>query len=171
MILDVHFRERLWRIENEAQIERVVDEVMVGLAHEDKVSPWVDAGDVAMFFLSDSGYEQAAADNLSIKALQASVNLKSGFGGLVWFVTGIFVRKDALSNYIWVSDSPEPPEFDPRVVGDPGIPVFFDRKSAIPVKLVRAALKEFCKDGNGARPTCIQWVRGEMDGTRHEVLS
>jgi hypothetical protein len=34
-------------------------------------------------------------------------------------------RKQVIG-YVWVSDNPTPPDFDPRVVSDPGVPYFFD---------------------------------------------
>ncbi|MEV0513813.1 Imm1 family immunity protein [Nonomuraea sp. NPDC050405] len=102
--------------------------------------------------------------------LQIAVNATTGYGGLIWFVSAERAEKagDGISEYVWVSDNPCPPDFDLRVVSDPGIPMFHDIRSTLPVSLVRAALEEFCRTGTGDRPKCINWVRGETNGGRVE---
>ncbi|MFE2568150.1 Imm1 family immunity protein [Streptomyces mirabilis] len=67
---------------------------------------------------------------------------------------------------VWISDNPQPPCFDPRVVSDPGYPLFHDPASALPLERVRAALEEFCRAGTGERPECISWAPGDANGQR-----
>ncbi|MFJ8746515.1 Imm1 family immunity protein [Embleya sp. NPDC127516] len=67
-----------------------------------------------------------------------------------------------------MSDNPEPPDLDPRVVSDPCYPLFHDPSSALPIPRIRAALEEFCRAGTGERPECIDWVVGGMNGQRFD---
>ncbi|MGW3098300.1 Imm1 family immunity protein [Streptomyces sp. NPDC001102] len=145
----------------------LIEEVMQNLSFERIGGPWVDPGEDAWFMWADKRLgESERPDN----HLQVAVNSSTGYGALIWFVTGEYAERlnNEISNSIWISDNPTPPEFDPRVVADPGFPTFHDRRSAIPVSLVRRALEEFCRAGTGGRPECLGWVRGEMDGTRLE---
>jgi hypothetical protein len=67
-----------------------------------------------------------------------------------------------------VSDNPRPPDFDPRVVADPGYPLFHDPSSTLPLDQVRAALEEFCYSGVGDRPVSVQWIKGDINGRRED---
>lgn len=98
--------------------------------------------------------------------LRLAINRETGFGGLVWFVTRSSSRKGGIFDHVWVSDNPEPPDFDPKVVTDPWVPVYLDRRSALPIPRIRAAVDEFCRVGTGDRPESIEWVHGWMNGTR-----
>jgi hypothetical protein len=86
---------------------------------------------------------------------------------VIWLVTVQWAAEKAEEyfNYTWISDNPNPPVFDPRVVSDTGVPRFHDPRSTLPVEEVRAAVEEFCRSG-GERPKCVHWVRGEMNGIR-----
>ncbi|MFI8235580.1 Imm1 family immunity protein [Streptomyces sp. NPDC085900] len=153
--------------ETPKEVADLIEEVMHNLSFEKADGPWVDPGEDAWFMWADKRLgESEWPDN----HLQVAVNTSTGYGGLIWFVTGAAAERmdDEISNSIWISNNPTPPEFDPRVVADPGFPLFHDRRSTIPVSLVRLALEEFCRAGTGDRPNCLGWVRGEMNGTRLE---
>ncbi|MYV51198.1 hypothetical protein GT042_01440 [Streptomyces sp. SID3212] len=143
-------------------------EVMEKLRSERLDQPWISPGEVASLMFADGRHSERARDWWPDNTLQAAVNLETGYGGLVWFATQECATKDSVSEYIWVSDNPNPPDFDPRVVSDPGVPYFFDPRSALRVDRIRAVLEEFCRLGSGDRPECIEWVHGEMNGQRHD---
>jgi hypothetical protein len=69
-------------------------------------------------------------------------------------------------DHTWISHNPDPPNFDPQVVADPGYPLFHHPRSTLPLDCVRLALEEFCRASSGERPQCIQWVQGELNGQR-----
>lgn len=71
-----------------------------------------------------------------------------------------------IDDYVWVSDNPAPPDFDPRVVSDPCVPYFYHPRSTLPAAQIRAAVEEFCRTGTGERPERVHWVRGEANGNR-----
>ena len=152
-------------------MEELIAEVMENLRSENLDSPWVSPGEVATFMFAEGRHSEAVRDWWPDNTLQIAVNSTTGYGGLVWSATQERALRDEVSEYIWVSDNPNPPDFDPRVVSDPGVPYFFDPKSTLPVVQVRAALEEFCRAGTGDRPECIRWVHGEMNGQRHDQES
>jgi hypothetical protein len=78
---------------------------------------------------------------------------------------------DEKSMSCWVSDNPNPPTVDPQVLSDPGAPICFDVRSTLPIPVVRLALQEFCRQGSGDRPECIDWVLGEINGERLDAVS
>ncbi|MER7753637.1 Imm1 family immunity protein [Kitasatospora sp. NPDC097643] len=88
----------------------------------------------------------------------ASVDTDTGYGGLIWSVTGRYPTHEWPFDNMWVSDNKMPPEVDPQVLSDPHTPAFFDRCSALPIAQLKDALREFCRSGNGTRPTSIDWV-------------
>lgn len=73
---------------------------------------------------ADRRHSESVDDWWPDNTLQVAVNLESGYGGLVWFATQERATKDEISEHIWVSDNPNPPNFDPCVVSDPGGSVF-----------------------------------------------
>lgn len=93
------------------------------------------------------------------RQLRISFNRNSGYGAMVW-------ASEIDDNVLWVSDNPEPPSFDPRVVLDPGTPVFHDPASALPGLDFRKALEEFCLSDSGERPASASWIRGDLGGRR-----
>ncbi|WP_231330179.1 Imm1 family immunity protein [Actinomadura graeca] len=122
------------------------------------------AGDVAWFCFAEEEHsdKNAVSDNF----LRVALNGSTGYGGLVWGITDDSPRREGVSDGVWVSDNPEPPDFDPRVVSDPGYPLFFDPRCALPIPRVRAAVEEFCRLGTGDRPENIDWVPGRANGKR-----
>jgi hypothetical protein len=100
--------------------------------------------------------------------LRVAVNARTGHGALTWMlVEGSTVVADpCVANHVWLSDNPVPPAADPYVIADPGLPRYHHPRSTLPVERVRAAVEEFCRDGTGHRPTCVDWTLGEMSGQR-----
>ena len=114
------------------------------------------------FYGEDDGEEkfEGVADEIRdiIAAVDGTALVHNGFwDGLC---------EDVESQSCWVSDNPAPPDFDPRVLSDPGCPLWYDPRSTLPVARVRAALRELCRMGTGDRPECVQWVHGEINGER-----
>ncbi|MGW1728044.1 Imm1 family immunity protein [Streptomyces sp. NPDC002306] len=131
---------------------------------------WISAGDDAVFSFADRYHTNDTFDWWPDNYLHVAVNPSSGYGGLIWYVSAERSQgsMDPIFDHTWVSDNPNPPQFDPRVVTDPSFPRFYDLRSAIPIPQVRDAVVEFCRVGTGDRPTCVQWVRGDTHGTRIE---
>lgn len=154
-----------WRyVETLPEMLALVDLVMEDLASESEV-PFYDPGEDAKFMLSDKRHTGVGIDWPN-SFLQIAVNVSTGYGGLIWFVTDGYAHKGGIYESVWVSDNPSPPDFDPRVVSDPGEPAFHDPRSTIPNPLVRLAVEEFCRTGTGQRPECVSWVRGYVNGYR-----
>ncbi|MEV1007138.1 Imm1 family immunity protein [Streptomyces sp. NPDC049881] len=167
MILNAVIHGRYWYAESRLEKAGLVAEVMENLQSERRDQSWISPGEVASFMFAPGRHSESVRDWWPDNTLQVAVNATSGYGGLVWFATQERATKDPISEQIWISDNESPPDFDPRVVSDPGIPRFFDPRSTLPLDRVRAALEEFCRLGTGDRPECINWVPGEMDGQRH----
>ncbi|MGW4697818.1 Imm1 family immunity protein [Kitasatospora cineracea] len=100
--------------------------------------------------------------------LTVGVNRSSGYGGLAWCVTGNNPKKGGVYDHVWVSDNPEPPDFDPRVVSESYYPHYYDPASAFPIDRIRAAVEEFCRTDSGDRPESITWITGNMNGMRSD---
>ncbi|MFE7927531.1 Imm1 family immunity protein [Streptomyces sp. NPDC057456] len=165
MILNVDIHGKREYAETEKDVSVLITEVIENLSFEQVDSPWVDPGEDAWFMWADRRLtERERPDN----HLRVAVNSSTGYGALVWFFNGERAERvnNSISNNIWVSNNPTPPSFDPRVVSDPGYPLFHDPLSTIPVSEVRRALQEFCDAKTGDRPACIEWAKGEMNGTR-----
>ncbi|WP_376777802.1 Imm1 family immunity protein [Kibdelosporangium persicum] len=139
---------------------------MDGLRGEEESAGFYSPGDDAWFCLADrpnNGVDPVEASNLRV-----AVNSRCGYGALVWFTSDKFPRKGGIYDSVWISNNPEPLDFDPRVVSDPGYPLFHDPSSVLPVAQIRAAVEEFCRIGSGARPESIDWVAGEVNGQRSD---
>ncbi|GIE32723.1 hypothetical protein Ait01nite_057680 [Actinoplanes italicus] len=93
--------------------------------------------------------------------LEVHVNTFTGYGGLIWYES----HATADSPPCWISDASDPPDFDPMVIANDA-PSTFDPRSLLPVTEVRAAVAEFCR--TGARPRCVGWVPGNLDGRRDD---
>ncbi len=167
MILNAVIHGRYYHAESRSEKAEIVAEVMENLRSERRDQARISPGEVASLMFADGRHSESVRDWWPDNTLQVAVNSETGYGGLVWFATQERVTKDGISEHIWVSDNSSPPDFDPRVVSDPGVPYFFDPISALPLDRVRAALEEFCRLGTGDRPECIEWVHGEMNGQRH----
>lgn len=102
--------------------------------------------------------------------LSVGINFSSEYAGILWYCEGsISERVSAeaghdVANHAWVSLNPSPPEWDPKVLSDPGSPAFFDRASVLPLSDIRPVVEEYCREGTGFRPTQVQWVKGHYTG-------
>ncbi len=169
MILSAFFNGEWVYGETAEEMERIVSIVMENLRGEGGEGWSYTPGSDAWFSIARERHsnENRAADN----NLRVAINRRTGYGGLIWFVDGGSSRVGEVYESVWISDNPHPPSFDPRVVSDPGYPIFHDPASAIPIDRVHAALKEFCLSGSGDRPGCIGWVPGEVNGQRLDRAS
>ncbi|MET8632638.1 Imm1 family immunity protein [Streptomyces sp. NPDC004680] len=170
MILNVVFRGDYLYAEGSSEMSTLIAHVMEELRGERVDLGWVSAGDDAVFSLAHARHSNDTLDWWPDNYLHVAVNPTSGYGGLIWYVSAERAEKDqeGIAQNYWVSDNPNPPKFDPRVVRDPHFPLFHDRRSAIPAPLVRKAVEEFCGVGTGDRPMCVEWVRSDIDGARFD---
>lgn len=164
MILGVSFGRERHRADTCEETSRLISEVMDNLKSERRVGQWYDPGEDAWF----SFYDQAQNfhDDFPDSCLRVAVNRSTGYGALIWCVTQGSARRGGIYDSVWISDNSAPPAFDPRVVSDPGYPLFHDSRSALPLSDVRAAVEEFCRSDTGERPRCIGWTPGHLDGKR-----
>ncbi|MFJ1936833.1 Imm1 family immunity protein [Kitasatospora sp. NPDC088160] len=100
--------------------------------------------------------------------LRVAANETTGFGAAIWFTDGRPPRRGGIYDDAWISDNPTPSHIDSSLVSDPEYPRFHDPASAIPLAQLRAAIGEFCRSDTGARPECIAWVTGDINGQRHD---
>ena len=148
-----------WRYAGrEEDVPGLVTEIMENLKYEDKSQRWLSPGSCADLCFARHRIERGDYLGEADKFLRVAVNRMAGYGGMLWFA-GDDIQA-------WVSDNPNPPEFDPRVVADPWSPFFHDPSSTLPIDEFRAALEEYCYSGTGGRPTSVQWVRGDLIGRR-----
>ncbi|MER7280164.1 Imm1 family immunity protein [Dactylosporangium sp. NPDC000244] len=171
MILQVGVHNTVRYVETWQEIADLIEEVMTNLSVEDPTSPWIAPGENAIFSFVNARRVNPQAPPWPDNYLFVGVNAKTGYGGLSWYFSpdrGV-PADDEIGSWVWVSNNPEPPDFDPRVVSEPHYPMFYNPESTIPVAHVRAALEEFCRTGTGDRPSCISWVKGEVDGRRFDL--
>jgi hypothetical protein len=104
--------------------------------------------------------------------LRVQINRSVGLGVLTWHVgTHGLATGDSLGgiyDYVWISDNPEPPDFDPDVVADDHCGYFHDPASALPLEEVWNSLREFCRLATGDRPASHAWVQGDLQGQRFD---
>lgn len=103
--------------------------------------------------------------------LRISKNAKTGFAALTWTPFGdrALDPKREADQDIWVSNNPEGPPCDPKVIAAPAVPLLHHPKSVLPVISVRNAVNEYVATGTGDRPEEIDWVPGGMNGIRYDV--
>ncbi|XUL90406.1 Imm1 family immunity protein [Streptomyces galilaeus] len=164
MILSAFFHGAWHYGETEDEKLRIVAEAMDNLASEGSVGGAYSPGEDAWFSIARERHcdENRTADN----HLRFAINKETGYGSLIWCVNDNSPRRGGIYDSVWISNNPEPPSFDPRVVSDPGYPLFHDPSSALLVAQVRAAVEEFCRVDTGDRPECIDWVPGDLNGQR-----
>ncbi|GHD63820.1 hypothetical protein GCM10010317_061190 [Streptomyces mirabilis] len=151
-----------------------MSELIMRVTRKQRVSlPGIGTGDGVVLMFAAGRHTAQTRDWWPDNFLHVGVNSSTGYGGLVWYVSPKRAEEsgDEKSQSCWVSDNPAPPDFDPRVLSDPGCPLCYDPRSTLPVARVRAALREFCRMGTGDRPECVQWVRGEINGERLDAHS
>lgn len=178
MVMNATFSDtpfaRATRHHGETVEERLslVAQIIESLGSEDSTTGFVNPGEDAWIFYSDRPF----SDDFGVRwraesYLRAAVNRTTGYGALIWWADGTRDGRTEVDSWIWISDNPEPPAFDPRVVADPGYPLFHHPRSALPINQVRAALEEFARLGTGDRPECVSWTKGDPSGRRDDQES
>ncbi|MEU8779969.1 Imm1 family immunity protein [Streptomyces sp. NPDC048606] len=166
MILNVSFAHEIHYAHALEEMLGLTSRVIEEMAKGNADSGPQYSGVTATFCMSKKRHTTSDAASLPDNFLTASVNGSSGYGALTWFTSSNRLGAKELVAHTWVSDNPNPPIFDPIVVGDSGSPVFHDRRSTLPIQEVTAAVEEFCRVGTGARPESIDWVAGTPAGHR-----
>lgn len=164
MILHALIHDEVRYADTWPAILALIDEATNGLQAESQ-DPYYHPGEDAKFMFSDVRHRCDQTDWPN-NCLQIAVNTSTGYGALIWHVMEGFAEKGGIYDHIWISDNPNPPDFDPRVVSDPGEPRFHHPRSTLPIPMIRQAVEEFCRVGTGHRPECIGWVRGWVNGHR-----
>jgi hypothetical protein len=155
MILQVFYHRTTRYGANSTEVAAVLDEIF-----SSNNSDYVDIAKCALI--------ESSENPISDSRLWAGLNPDTGYGGLIWFATDDRARNldDEVAQEMWVSDNPNPPQFDPDVMSDPGYPLFFDPRSTLPIDQVRNVIEEFFRAGTGDRPEGTAWVEGDMAGQR-----
>lgn len=166
MILNVLMNDEWRYAETWTEMQALIAETVDGLVPETMRS-FYDPGNDAWFMFSNLRHH--GGRSMPSNFLRVSINRNTGYGGLIWFVTKNFPAEGRVFDSVWVSDNPNPPAFDPRVVSDPGEPLFHDRRSVLPMPRIRTAIDEFCRAGTGVRPEGVDWARGHANGLRLDV--
>ncbi|MBD0676161.1 Imm1 family immunity protein [Streptomyces sp. CBMA156] len=165
MLLNVHIDGK-WRYgETPEEKTQAVSEAFEILAEKGSGGPDWRPGEIALFSFSETPYDDHTLPN---NCLMVSINASSGYGGLIWFSTDDHPQRGGAWGKTWVSDNPEPPDFDPQVVSDPGYPLFHDPASTLPIAQVRQAVEEFNRIATGGRPECLSWIGGAISGQRDD---
>ncbi|MEU1861163.1 Imm1 family immunity protein [Streptomyces gardneri] len=168
VILNAVIHRKWHYAETWPEMEILISEALENLESEGHVPYW-SPGEDAWFMFSDRRHTDSDGPEAPNNFLRIAVNSTTGFGALIWFATDGHKMSDSIRDQVWVSNNPNPPNFDPRVVSDPGEPRFHDRRSALPVTRIRAAVEEFCRRGTGQRPMCIEWTPGDLAGRRGDT--
>ncbi|MFI1200624.1 Imm1 family immunity protein [Streptomyces sp. NPDC020883] len=168
MILNAVIHGTYHYAENWREMSDLITEVTENLKSEDPGALGISPGDLACFMFASERHTSDTFSWWPDNFLHVAVNASTGYGGLTWNLSAERAAKaqDEMSNHVWVTDNSTPPDFDPRVVSDPGYPLFYSPSSTLPVSQIRAALEEFYRAGTGNRPECVSWVRGELNGQR-----
>jgi len=168
MILNALIHDKWQYAETWPEKSALISEAMQNLESEGSVTHgglrFQTPGQDARFMFSDRRH--SGDGEWPNNYLIVAVNKSTCYGGLIWYVTKDFPAKGGIYDHVWVSDNPEPPDFDPRVVSDPCEPAFHDPRSTLLLPAVSAALEEFCRAGTGDRPQSINWVRSWTNGHR-----
>ncbi|GAA1441212.1 Imm1 family immunity protein [Nocardiopsis tropica] len=164
MFQSAFFKGEWHYCESSLEDSLLIPQAINGLQGEREVGGAYFPGEDAWFCLT--GRRKTDVELVGGSRLRLAVNPDRSYGALVWCVDDKFPRKGGVYDYVWISDKPEPLDFDPRVVSDPGYPLFHDPASALPISQIQAAVEEFFRLASGARPECIKWVSGEVNGQR-----
>ncbi|MFJ9703506.1 Imm1 family immunity protein [Streptomyces fradiae] len=157
MILSVHTEETVF-LEDAREVAQAINDALTAPSGDS------DCDTISFAYHKDRGPGHEAS-------LTVTINHESGYGGLVWYANGetaVRLAQTMGEEYAyttWVSKASDPPSFDPKILSDPWNPAYMHRISAVPIATLHSALKEFCENGTGDRPGCIEWVEGNYDGT------
>jgi hypothetical protein len=163
--LSVKFRYEWHYADSAEEADELIGGVLGGMKAEHLVHGRRQApGEIATLISSDRPHSDGSS--LPGSMLMVSVNNDTEFGALIWCSTEAPLGESGQDWKVWVSDNPNPPPFDPRVVADPDEYAFHDPRSAIRISDVREAMREFYQSRSGGRPESINWVPGSLDGIR-----
>ncbi|GAA2600513.1 hypothetical protein GCM10010435_94860 [Winogradskya consettensis] len=174
MLLSIDFKKELYRPRIDAELSGLIAHIFAKLDHERDASiafedgsqaPVLSPGDEA-WCTFDERYRGEGEPPSGKALLRLAVNAATGYGSLTWMGTAPDGQSSDLYDHIWVSDNPQPLDWDPRVVGDPYVPTFHDPRNALPIFQIRSAVDEYCSTEDGERPAEIRWAHGEFDGQR-----
>ncbi|MET8063393.1 Imm1 family immunity protein [Micromonospora sp. NPDC005313] len=163
VVVNINIGGQWLYIDRPEEVSESVARVLASLSGEVS-TPVYNPGDDAWFMIGDRKHESET--DLPDNFLRVSVNWATGFGGMVWFLSSDSSTTSSVGDSVWVSNNPQPPDFDPRVVADPGGPVFHDRRSALPISQVAEVVERFCIAATGDRPSGVDWVQGDVAGRR-----
>lgn len=161
MIIECWIDGEMRRVSARCEVEAAISKALNELYSEGKASVGIDPGSIATFHVFDVLAESDLPDRAE-NSLTVGVNRRTGFGGMIWW--GEEIRENP-AQFHWVSKSENPPGFDPRVIADPGQPLWYDKQSCVSLKEVELALKEFCFNA-GKQPTVVKWEPSTANGER-----
>lgn len=159
--LNQGYAKRVWyHAQSSSEVADVIAKLMSSLNSDDSPEGVMASGDIAILCFADECLRAKRPPQGNESHLQVSMNRATGYGALMWYLPD--------GESVWISDNVNPPGFDPRVIADPGYPLFHDPASTLPLDQFRIVLEEFCYSGTGGRPTGINWISGDMCGRRDD---
>lgn len=161
MIVEVWIGPERNLVSDQHEVRKLVERALNELESERAVPTGFHAGTIASFHVFDVPAE-AEIPRFADNALTVGVNRATRYGGFTWWGEEIPENPDQAH---WVSRNQNPPSFDPRVTADPGYPLWYDKRSVIPMEEVASVIEEFCFN-QGRRPSLINWEPGTVNGQR-----
>jgi hypothetical protein len=146
---------------SEAEVAELIDHILSELVQGGRTPDGFEVmPEHATLCIVKGKYPEETDERWPSNYLHVSVNTANGYGAVRWFSTRGPENSDEahISRFVWVSENPSPPSFDPELILDPSTPLYYPRESAIPVAHVRTVLEEFCRVRTGDRPTGVSWM-------------
>lgn len=161
MILNALSTNGWQHAESWPEMVTLISDVMDGLVSQCELGEACDA----VFSMANLRYGPSPSPN---NILRVALGMDKDFGALTWYVTETYPREkdSAVFDEVWITDNPNPPAVDPRVLADPWASLFYAPESCLPVDAIKAAVEEFARIGTGARPESVKWVIGTFGGQR-----
>jgi len=158
MILNAHFDNRWHNAESAEEVGRLISD-LAPLPEHERPSGFVYGGTDALLCFAGERFHHGLGTTPGANGrLLVAVNEAASYGAFMWYWGG--------GDPVWVSGNPRPPDFDPRVVSDPGGVLFHDPRSTLPISQFREVLEEFCYSGTGKRPASVRWTHSDPCGRR-----
>ncbi|MET9564079.1 Imm1 family immunity protein [Streptomyces tauricus] len=149
----------------EREVSSLIDHIMSELIQEGRTPDGFEIiPEMAVLSIVKGKYPEESNERWPNNYMYVSVNNRHAYGALKWWTANIpeGSPENDVTRSVWTSGVSTPPPFDPRLISDPGTPTYYPPEAAIPVKLVREAVEEFCRSRTGARPECLPWQRLEQ---------
>ncbi|WP_432087344.1 Imm1 family immunity protein [Streptomyces sp. bgisy095] len=146
---------------SEEEIAKLVEHLITGLQQGGRTPDgFAIMPERAVVSIVAGKYPEETDERWADNCLYVTVNTRNGYGALKWWTTNVpdEADRDHPSRFIWTSGNPNPPEFDPKLISDPGTPTYYPPQAAIPVAQVRETIEEFCRTRTGERPKCVPWL-------------